>query len=115
MSNRGEHAANLAISALEESDFQDTDFGVSLMDAHSRRSCFAVVKRDAIAEFLEHIRRGNAAHVDMVSFGNRVTWVGQLHGEFRIVREDQQSLGVRIEPANGKKPGQTFRQKIVDR
>ena len=113
-----EHAANLAVAALDERDcvpgvgsvLVELDFGRRSFDA-------AIVVEgdvDAVAETLEGCFVGASADFDEISFGDVRGGLGELLGEGAIVGEEEKPLAGVVEAADGIDAGGEIAEELHD-
>ena len=67
-----------------------------------RRARDAVFELDTLAQAPDCGRRGDATHLGQVLLVDAVTWMGDSLRQLAVVREQDQSLGRDIEPADSK-------------
>ena len=101
MPDRLAHAAHLAVAALVDRDAQEA--GVEQRDLGRRGE--AVVELDALAQAAERAAVRLALDLDEVLLVDAEARVREAVGEVAVVGEQQQALGVGVEPADREHPG----------
>lgn len=97
----GKHAADLAIHALVEGEFEKGVGGAASEDADPAWGSSALGEMDAGHELLEVFGRDAAGDVGLVSLGDAVAGMSELRGEVAVVGQDEEALGVGIEASDG--------------
>src|SRR5262245_59289740 len=98
--DRLQHPADLAVPALGDPDLEP---GVlpRLHDADLGRSGTAAVDVDATGEPFERLRVGKPAHLGPVGLFHPRGGVHEVPGELPVVRQEQESLAVEVQTADG--------------
>ena len=94
------HAPHLPVAALVDRDAQEP----SVEQGDLGRRGAAVVELHALPEAAERAAVGLALHLDEVLLVHAEARVGEPVGEVAVVGEEQQALGVGVEPAHGEHP-----------
>ena len=105
------HAANLAVQALLQ---HDTDAGRPDRLQAREPGAFAIEK-NAVEQFLTELRIPAVIKRDFIFLLHFVTRMCELLREIAVAREEKQSFGLGIEPADTKKAAEFCRQQIVNR
>ena len=92
------HPANLAIAALVDGDPQQ----LVADEGNLGRRRAAVLQVNPLAQPPQRAPRGPARNLCQVFLVDPERWVRQSVGQFAVVGEEQQPLGLRVEPAHGK-------------
>jgi len=53
-----------------------------------------------------------ALHLDLIDAGDLIAWMQEPVGELAVICEEQEALGVVVEPPDGEEPGRSRRQEI---
>ncbi len=111
VTNFEKHAANLAINALSQDDAQSRrSDGMQSCDLRS-----LAVEKDAAQQFRRVRRVPWSIQSHFVFFLDLVARMGEVLCEIAVVRENEKSFALRIQPADVKEPWKFRRQKIEDR
>ena len=95
------HAADLAVASLVDDEAQDARG----QHAHLGRRGEPVVELDALAQRPQRPgRRGAAGDLGHVLLGHAVGRVGEQLGQRAVVGQDEQALGVAVQPPDGEDP-----------
>lgn len=100
VANLIEHLADNPVAPLVNDDPDDRAvLGVADRPDHLRRRALAV-DRDAAPEPIEHLRRRIAVQQSFVLLVDPIAWVHDAVRHLAIVRQQQETLGLPVEPAN---------------
>ena len=102
MADGAAHAAHLAVPALVDDQAQNA----RRQHAHLGRRGEPVVELDALAQRAQRAGRGRAArHLGHVLLGHAVRRMGQQLRQGAVVGQDQEALGVAVQPARREDAG----------
>jgi hypothetical protein len=105
------HAADLAVQALSENDAEASRPDLLEMGEPGALA----IEENAVEEFLAALRIPAAIERNLVFLFYLVARMGKMLGEIAVAREEQETLGLGIEPADVEEPPKFCRQQIVDR
>src|SRR5262249_1041364 len=104
MAHRLAHAPHDAIPALVHDDLEGGVLAPTLHLMDARGCCRSVVERDAFPERAERGSARDTADLGEVRLLDAVTGMRDELGELPVVREDEEPVGVVVEPADGEDP-----------
>lgn len=104
------HPANLAVDALPQNDSQPDR--LDRMDSVQPRAL--TVEHDSLEEFRRESRIPGTIESDLVFLLDFVTGMGQALREVAVVGQEEEALGLGIEPADVKEARQMRRKQIED-
>ena len=111
-----EHLAHLPIPPFRYRDAQRGVFIVACRrDLHERALRAASVDGDASREAFDVACVRDAEHAHLVDTWHFVTWMRKSGGKFAVVGQQQQTLGVEVEPAHGVDVLADAREQLHDR
>jgi hypothetical protein len=96
----GEHAADFAVHALGEDEFDPGGLSLLADDADGFGLGLAFGEPDALGELSELLGLGPAGDEDLVGFGDAVAGVREALGEFTVVGEEDEAGGGFVEPSD---------------
>jgi len=105
------HAANLAVQTLLQDDAQPG--GPDRLQAREP-GAFAI-KKNSIEQLLAALRIPATIECDLVFLLHFVARMGEVLGEVAVARQEKQSFGLGVEPADIEKPTEFRRQQIINR
>src|SRR5262245_18325688 len=100
MTDSAAHAPHDALAALLHDDLDERGRAVvrHLYDRDARRLRRAVVELDAFSQPLQRARRRHAVDFGEIFLLDAVPRMREQLREFAVVREDQEALGITVEP-----------------
>ncbi len=107
-----QQAANFSVLAFSQFQLQKRAAAFPLHQLDALELKKSVGKVHALFQLRDHFRRRNTDHLSSIASHNFVTWVSQMFGQPTIVRDQQQPLGVLIQPTNSKQPMIAARHQI---
>jgi len=117
MADRIEHFPDLAIAAFVQGDLESRVGAEAIGRHHAdiRRRSHAPVDRHATRQAIQIVRVGHTDDLHVVPSRHPVPRMRQAAGQVAVVGQQQQSLGVEVEPANGVDVLRDCCQQIHDR
>jgi len=112
--NSFDHAANLTVAAFGDCDLKVRIF---LGIAHAFDACgarWAVTQFHAAPKLVEGIVGNRIGALDQISFRDFVIGIRQALGKLRIVSQDQQAAGVKVEASDGRKERIDIGDEVID-
>jgi hypothetical protein len=102
MPNRFTHPSHLPVSSLTNGQSQGPFSIASRTEQHDiGGESSATIQHDALPELFDRFCVGRAGNPHLVNSFNAVPGMGELRGEISVIRQQQQTFGVVIEPPYG--------------
>jgi hypothetical protein len=110
VANFVKHAPNLPVQSLLEHNAQAS--WAELLDADE--FCPFTVEENPGAQFFGEFRLPEFVENDFVFLFDLRPWVGQVLREIAVAGQEQESFGLRVEPADVEEAGKFFGEQIVN-
>jgi len=110
-----QHSANHALAAGMHRKFNQRAVLAAAQEAHPRGAGGPIIQHYALFELVESGPRWAAFHFGLVYLIHVVPGMGEAIGEFAVVGDEQQSLGIGIEAAGRVEALSEFAQQFEDR
>ncbi len=101
----GQHPAHDVLAALVQGDLDQVVLAGVLHDPEVVGARLAVLQLDAVLELLAQVARHRALDGGEVGLGHAVAGVGEAVGQLAVVGEQDEALGLGVEPADVEEPG----------
>jgi len=101
VAHASENAADFAVLPLAQNHLQNRTVLVMRSNRHSFGPGEPFRQMHALFELQEHVARRTAGHDDAIGFADAVARMRQPIGQCPVVRDQDQTVAMQVEPADG--------------